>query len=251
MRIPLTRARAASPEASASDYVALAERYKNLARLPLLPFQNSSFFDRFYPSAVSSLEAAVARPEVAGSPEAASVFATLALLYDERAQASDGEDRYLYAQLAADAAIRGLAAGHAEPGLRELAAGVLERASTLAQERGDAGAERDYRAQLESLRLGANGLTADDRERARLLDEASLAIERKDYRKARQILAGLSSPDAQSPETPAAPRISALMIETSTEPGLRRLGVRSWRRRGDGQRSRRAGIHLHSLARRR
>ena len=140
------RARAASPEASASDYVALAERYKNLARLPLLPFQNASFFDRFYPSAVSSLEAAVARPEVAGSPEAASVFATLALLYDERAQASEGEDRYLYAQLAADAAIRGLAAGHAEPGLRELAAGVLERASTLAQERGDAGAARDYRA---------------------------------------------------------------------------------------------------------
>ncbi len=216
------REKAASAEATASDFVALAERYKNLAQLPLLPFQDVGFFDRFYPSAVSSLEEAVANPQVARSPEAASVFTTLALLYDERARASGGDDRYLYTQLAADVAIRGLATGHADPGLRELASRVLEQALTLAQERNDADAARNYRAQLESLQQGANGLSDDDRERTRVLDEARLALDRKDYRQARQLLAGLIATDA-----PAAPQVSALLIETSTTPGRRDIRVTS------------------------
>jgi hypothetical protein len=106
------RAAAASPRATLADDVALAGRYRHLAQLPVLPFQNDDFTDRFYPSAVSTLEAAVADP----LRPIRRVRRPCSLRwhpYDERAEKSDGGAPALHTA-SADAAIRD-AGGHANP----------------------------------------------------------------------------------------------------------------------------------------
>jgi hypothetical protein len=184
-------------------------------------FQNDDFTDRFYPSAVSTLEAAVADPQTADSPGAAPVFAALVTLYDERAEKSDGGARQLYTQLAADAAIRGMAGGHANSEMRELAKAALAKALALAESRGDAKSAQEYQAQLRAFELGADGVSEDDVERTPVQDQARLAVQRRDYPQARRLLTELMGP----PGAPPPPRISALQIEVFTEPGMRRLRI--------------------------
>jgi hypothetical protein len=227
------RQAATSPQATMADYVALARRYQQLAQLPLLPFQNADFFDRFYPSAVSTLESSVADPALASSPESVPVFAALTTLYDARAARADGTGRYMYAQLAADAALRGVAAGHADPEMHGRAVEVVEKALALADTRDDVEAARELRAQLEALRLGANGLTADDREQAELRDKIGLLLQRKEYGDARRLLSDHFSGALAVRDLPAPPLISSLLITVTTKPGHRQF----WVTASDGQES--------------
>lgn len=177
------RARASEPGAGVDAHLALSERYRSLAHLPALPFENADFHDRFFPAATGTIETALRSARLGrnpnwSEPDAALLHSRLASLYEERAVRAGGEQRSFYTQAATDQVALG--APDQVP-----SAGDLKRKQTLAQ--------------------------------------AALAVERKDFATARRLAADALGPAAVEPQEVAPPLVSGCEIEVSTTESLRRV----------------------------
>lgn len=226
------RTAATAPQAGLAEQVALSRRYEHLAGLAAPRFDPAApLFERYYPTAVATLQAGIARPGANTQPaEVAAAHAGLARLYLERAEragpgAGDAGQQIAAQQAAAaefEAAVR-LDSGNAE--LRRAAADLYRQLADLAQARNDTVTAEQHRARVAALAGAQEPASPQALTEIEVLTRAAEATDAGDFELARRLIAETFGAGAAAlPDLPR-PAAAQIVARVTTSPTQRMLAM--------------------------
>ncbi|MGQ9766834.1 MAG: hypothetical protein ACUVSS_05805, partial [Anaerolineae bacterium] len=218
--------RQATPEAGLESYRELADRYWHLANLTPPVFQSEGYFERFFPAAVAALQAGLANPSPAATPDAiVAARLQLARFYLAQADRLEDERAVPYLQAAADELDAALALRPEYADARQAAGELRSRLAALARGRGDLPAFQEQQARLAALATPAGLPSPEVLSRYEALDLAEAALAQGDRAAAARLIAAAFGPNAVAVIGVPAPRARQTLVKVTTEPTAKRIEV--------------------------
>lgn len=214
---------AATPDAGLAAHRALAERYWRLATMTPPAFQTKGYFERFFPSAVATLQTSLAHSGDAAPTDLAATHARLAELYLFQTARLLNKDTDTYLQLAAAELTAALALRPADVSIRQEAADLHRQLLAQARARGDALAVQEHQTRLAALDTATGLPAAQTLTQAAALALAEQAVAQDDLASAAQRVTEAFGADVIVAPSGAAPRIQQALVSVSTTPTGRRI----------------------------